>query len=130
MAPMIFDPSANLCVPAVLVALGVYDVVSLIDSWSENRINISSLDEDVPIVVSVPKNIKCLSGVDTKLKDDDVGALASIVALVSVAPVGSESHSNVSQPFIVAISLLPKLSNDHSPGAVTISPDVAPFHAK
>ena len=85
---------------------------------------------DVPIVVSVPKNIKCLSGVDTKLKLDDVGALASIVALVALAVVGSESHSNVSPPDIVAISLLPKLSNDHSPGAVTMSPDAAAFHAK
>ena len=46
------------------------------------------------------------------------------------APVGSESHSNVSPPAIVAISLLPKLSNDHKPGAVTISPDAAEFHAK
>ena len=31
---------------------------------------------------------------------------------------------------MVAISLLPKLSNDQSPGAVTISPDAAAFHAK
>ena len=31
---------------------------------------------------------------------------------------------------MVAISLLPKLSNDHKPGAVTISPDAAAFHAK
>ena len=85
---------------------------------------------DVPIVVSVPKNIKCLSGVDTKLKLDAVGAFASIVALVALAVVGSESHSNVSPPDIVAISLLPKLSNDHKPGAVTMSPDAAAFHAK
>ena len=31
---------------------------------------------------------------------------------------------------MVAISLLPKLSNDQSPGAVTISPDAAAFHEK
>ena len=43
---------------------------------------------------------------------------------------GLESHSKLSPPFIVAISLLPKLSNDHKPGAVTISPDAAAFHAK
>ena len=85
---------------------------------------------DVPIVVSVPKNIKCLSGADTKVNEDAVGAFASIVALVPVAPVGSESHVNVSPPNIVATSLLPKLSNDHKPGAVTTSPEAAAFHAK
>ena len=46
------------------------------------------------------------------------------------APTGFESHSKLSPPLIVAISLLPKLSNDHKPGAVTISPDAAAFHAK
>ena len=40
------------------------------------------------------------------------------------------SHSKLSPPLIVAISLLPKLSKDHKPGAVTISPDAAAFHAK
>ena len=85
---------------------------------------------DVPTVVSVPKNIKCLSGVDTILNDEAVGAFASIVALVALAVVGSEFHSNVSAPAIVAISVLPKLSKDQSPGAVTISPDAAAFHAK
>jgi hypothetical protein len=84
----------------------------------------------VPTVVSVPKNIKCLSGVDTTLNADAVGALVIIVALVSVAPVGFEFHSKLSPPLIVAISLLPKLSNDHKPGAVTMSPDAAAFHAK
>ena len=53
-----------------------------------------------------------------------------MVALVLFAPIGSESHSNVSPPNIVAISLLPKLSSDHKPGAVTISPDAAAFHEK
>ena len=33
-------------------------------TWFENLINISSCVEGVPIVVSVPKNTKCLSGVD------------------------------------------------------------------
>ena len=84
----------------------------------------------MPIVVSVPKNIKCLSGVDTKLNEDAVGAFASIAALVLVPPTGSESHVNVSPPNIVATSLLPKLSNDHYPGAVITSPDAAAFHAK
>ena len=102
----------------------------LISSCDENLTNMGSCVDFVPIVVSVPKNIKCLSGVDTKLKDDDVGAFDKIVALVDVAPVGSESHVNVSPPNIVATTLLPKLSNDHKPGAVTISPDAAAFHAK
>jgi hypothetical protein len=86
--------------------------------------------DDVPTVVSVPKNIKCLSGVETKLNADAVGAPDIIVALVLFAPVGFESHSKLSPPFIVAISLLPKLSSDQSPGAVTISPDAAAFHEK
>ena len=47
-----------------------------------------------------------------------------------LAPVGLESHSKLSPPLIVATSLLPKLSNDHNPGAVITSPDAAAFHAK
>ena len=48
--------------------------------------------------------------------------MATIVALVEVAPVASESHSKVAPSNIVAISLFPKLSRDHRPGAVTMSP--------
>ena len=59
-----------------------------------------------------------------------VGALVIIVALVLLAPVGLESHSKLSPPLIVATSLLPKLSNDHNPGAVTMSPDAAAFQEK
>ena len=44
------------------------------------------------MVVSVPKKIKCLSGVDTKLNAEAVGAPDIIVALVLFAPVGFESH--------------------------------------
>ena len=73
-------------------------------------------------MVSVPKKTKCLSGVDTSVCTDAVGALATIVALVDVAPVASESHSKVAPSKIVAISLFPKLSRDHRPGAVTMSP--------
>ena len=62
------------------------------------------------------------------LNADAVGAFAIIVALVETEPF--ESHSKLSPPLIVAISLLPKLSNDHKPGAVTTSPDAAAFHAK
>jgi hypothetical protein len=84
----------------------------------------------VPMVVSVPKNIRCLSGVDTRLNADAVGAPDMIVALVALAVVGFESHSKLSPPLMVAISLLPKLSSDHRPGAVMMSPDAAAFHAK
>jgi len=59
------------------------------------------------MVVSVPINTKCRSGVDTKVCLAAVGALATIVALVAVALVASESHSNVAPSTIVAISLLP-----------------------
>ena len=78
----------------------------------------------------MPKNTKCLSGVDTKLNAEAVGAPHIIVALVLFAPMGLESHSKLSPPFMVAISLLPKLSSDQSPGAVITSPDAAAFHAK
>jgi len=56
--------------------------------------------------------------------------LASNVALVSLAFVGSEFHSKVSPPKIVAIIEFPKLSKDHRPGSVVMSPEVDPFHAK
>jgi hypothetical protein len=59
------------------------------------------------MVVSVPKNTKCLSGVDTKVCIAAVGALATIVARVDVAPVASEFHSKVAPSTIVAISLFP-----------------------
>ena len=81
---------------------------------------ISSCVDVVPIVVSVPINTKCLSGVDTSVCIVAVGALAIIVARVDVDP--SESHSKVAPSNIVAISLFPKLSKAQSPGAVTISP--------
>ena len=47
----------------------------------------------VPIVVSVPKNTKCLSGVDTIISLDAVGAPEIIVALVAVAFDAFEFHS-------------------------------------
>ena len=61
----------------------------------------------VPIVVSVPKNTKCRSGVDTKVSIAAVGALATIVARVDVAPAASESHSKVAPSTMVAMSLFP-----------------------
>jgi len=76
----------------------------------------------VPIVVSVPKQTKCLSGVETKVNCVAVGAPETIVALVEDAAVAFEFHSKVAPSEIVAISLLPKLSSDQIPGAVTISP--------
>ena len=76
----------------------------------------------MPIVVSVPKQTKCLSGVDTKVNCVAVGQPLTTVALVSVASVALEFHSKVDPSEIVAISLLPKLSNDQIPGSVTMSP--------
>ena len=76
----------------------------------------------MPIVVSVPKETKCLSGVETNVNCVAVGAPDTIVALVPVAPVAFEFHSKVAPSAIVAISLLPKLSSDQIPGAVTMSP--------
>ena len=78
-----------------------------------------------PIVVSVPKNTKCLSGVDTIISLDAVGAPDIIVALVAFALVKSESHSKTCALCINAIILLPKLSIDQRPGSITKSPDAA-----
>jgi len=46
------------------------------------------------MVVSVPKKTKCLSGVDTNICLDAVGAPDIIVALLFVASVAAEFHSN------------------------------------
>ena len=102
----------------------------LISSLEKNLTNIGSCVDLVSRVVSVPKNIKCRSCVDTKVNADAVCAPVIIVALVEFAPIGFESHSKLSPPLIVALRLFPKLSSDHKPGAVTISPDAAEFHAK
>jgi hypothetical protein len=87
--------------------------------------NISSCVDLSPIVVSVPKNTKCLSGVDTSICLDAVGALVIIVALEFVASVAAEFHSNTSPSTIKQIALSPKLSIDHIPGSTTKSPDAA-----
>ena len=76
----------------------------------------------VPIVVSVPKQTKCLSGVETNVNCVAVGAPDIIVALVDVAPVAFEFHSKVAPSAIVAISLLPKLSHEQIARAFTMSP--------
>ena len=76
----------------------------------------------VPIVVSVPKATKCRSGVETKVCVVAVGAPDITVARVDVAPAALASHSKVEPSTIVAMSLFPKLSKCHKPGAVTISP--------
>ena len=47
----------------------------------------------MPIVFSVPKNNKCLSGVETKLNLDAVGAPVIAVALVDTPEVGLHSKA-------------------------------------
>ena len=56
------------------------------------------------MVVSVPKNTKCRSGVDTSICLDAVGAPVIIVALVSVAFVKFEFHSKQGPLTIRAIT--------------------------
>ena len=103
----------------MLVEVGV-QVVN--DSCEDHLIYMSSCVEAVPIVVSDPKEIKCLSGVETNVNCDAVGQPLTTVALVEVALSAFEFHSKVEPSEIVAISLFPKLSSDQSPGAVTMSP--------
>tara|TARA_B100001939_G_scaffold275193_2_gene243246 strand:- start:75 stop:440 length:366 start_codon:yes stop_codon:yes gene_type:complete len=72
-----------------------------------------------PIVVSVPKTIKCLSLSETRVITDDVGAFVTNVALV-VRAFGVEAigfHSNVLPFLTVAINICPKLSKDHAAGS-------------
>ena len=83
----------------------------------------------IPIVVSVPKNTKCLSGVDTIMSLDAVGAPVIIVDLVAVALDASAFHSKTCLLCIRAIILLPKLSIDQRPGSIVKSPDAASPHA-
>ena len=61
----------------------------------------------LPTVVSVPKNTKCLSGVDTNTCRDAVGALGSIVALVFTALAADASHSKQAPLYISAINFVP-----------------------
>ena len=73
---LIVFPSVSRCDPAVLVDVGVQSVV---DSWVDHRINILSCVDVVPIVVSVPKQIICLSSPDTIMNLDLVGAPETFV---------------------------------------------------
>ena len=59
------------------------------------------------MVVSVPKNSKCRSGVETSISLEAVGAPEIIVALVSTALVKSESHSKQALSVIKPINLDP-----------------------
>ena len=52
---------------------------------------------------------------------DAVGAPEIIVALVAVALLKSESHSNTGPLKIKASKVEPKLSKDHRPGSATLS---------
>ena len=68
-----------------------------------------------PIVVSVPKNTKCLSGVDTNISRDAVGAPEIIVALMFTALVAFESHSKQAPLTIKAINQNKKISKPNHP---------------
>ena len=61
----------------------------------------------LPTVVSVPKNTKCLSGVDTNTCLDAVGAFGKRVALVLVDPAAAASHSKQAPLYISAINFVP-----------------------
>ena len=69
----------------------------------------------VPMVVSVPNTIKCLSLSDVMVATDAVGAPDNIVDLVDraagTACIGL--HVKVLPFFTVATNVSPKLSNDH-----------------
>ena len=119
-APTIFVPSCNLSVPAVFVDVGVNVFIS---SCTEKRINMSSCVLAVPMVVSVPKCIRCLVVGDISVSLDAVGLLlvkklvVDFYALFEVGVVTPAFHVNVSPLAIVATNTSPKLSSDQSPGS-------------
>ena len=81
-----------------------------------------------PIVVSVPNKNTCLSGIDTRLKLDTVGALEITAALVPVP--ADVSHLKVFPLFTVANKSSPKLSKDQlRPSIVTLDVERAVPHA-
>ena len=122
-APTIFVPSCNLSVPAVFVEVGVNVFIS---SCTENRINISSCVDGVPIVVSVPKCIKCLVVGDIRVILDAVGLLLveKLVVLLDALTVNllpaDGFQVNVSPLAIVATNTSPKLSKDQRPGSSVV----------
>jgi len=101
----------------VFVDVGSYTSIS---SWSENLINIGSWVEGLPIVVSVPKWIKCLSLSDTLVKTVAVGLPATIVARVLTPVPAVGFHEKVCPSLIVAINNSPKLSNDQLPASMVV----------
>ena len=126
---MIRVPSWSLCEPAVLVAWIVY---SLILSSAENLTNISSWVSGEPIVISVPKCIKCLVVGDIKVVRVAVGAfvvanpLVDVDALLLVGLATPASHVNVLPFNIVAIKTSPKEFKDQRPGSsVTVDAKTA-----
>ena len=83
--------------------------------------------EAVPIVVSVPKTIKCLSLSEIIDITEVVGAPDITVALVSKAAVVTErgSHSNILPFLIVHTNFCPKWSSDHVAGSSSVVEDKA-----
>ena len=74
----------------MFVAVAVHVLVS---SWSDQRINMLSCVDVVPIVVSVPKQITCLSSPETSMNLDLVGALDTFVVAARLL----DSPADVSQ---------------------------------
>ena len=80
---IILEPSCILKEPAVFVLDGDHVDVS---SCDEKRKNKSSCVVVLPIVVSVPRSMACLSGVDNIRCLDAVGAFACTTAARVVTP--------------------------------------------
>ena len=85
-APTSSLPSVNRCEPALLVAVIVQSVR---DSVSDHRTSIGSREVVSPMVPSVPKQTKCRSGVETRIKALEVGApLTMLAGVVKSSVVG------------------------------------------
>ena len=109
----------------MFVATGVQSVKS---SWEENRKNKSSCVEAVPIVVSVPNKKTCLSGIETRLNRELVGACVITAALVDVPD--DVSQRKVLPLCTVAIKSSPNVSKDQlRPSIVTVDVDLGVFQA-
>ena len=121
---IILEPSCILKDPAVFVLVGDHVDVS---SCEEKRKNKSSCVVVLPIVVSVPINIACLSGVDKIKCLDAVGAFACTTAARVVTP-PDLSHLNNLPLLCSASKSSPKFSNtQYLESRTVVEDDAASF---
>ena len=89
-AMLIWLPAVSRCDPAVLVAVGVHVFVV---SWWDHLTNMLSCVDVSAMVVSVPRQITCLSSPEISINRDFVGPADTLVVAAALL----ESPAEVSQ---------------------------------